>query len=690
MRVHELAKELNLSSKELLEKLQTLGVEAKSHMSRLEDAGVKLVKEGLGKPAQAVKPKPEPTPVKAPEPTSPKKAEEKPKDSPAPVASREKVAALEVKPTPATAVAEPIRVQIPITVGDLAGRLRLRASELIKTLMGLRIFANVNQLLSEEIVFKVSGHLGIPIEKISEEGEEPEKAEQEVDTVKLKPRSPVVTFMGHVDHGKTSLLDAIRKTNVAGGEAGQITQHIGAYVVELPGKGQVTFLDTPGHEAFTEMRARGANVTDVVVLVVAADDGVMPQTIEAIDHARDAEVPIIVAVNKCDLPQANPQKVMMQLQKLELVPEEWGGKTIFCKVSAKTGEGIDRLLEMLLLESEVLELKANPDQLAQGAVIESRLTKGSGPVATVIIQKGTLRVGDTVIAGPYYGRVRALRNDRGKSSREAGPSCAAEVLGLNGVPQAGEILRVVKDEKGARGIAEKRLLELREREMKGAPKHLFLENLYQRIKEGTFKDLKLILKADVQGSMEALAQSLEKAISEKVRVRVIHGAIGGVNESDVMLAAASDAIIIGFHVKAEPRVEQVAEKEGVEIRFYNIIYAAVEDVKKAMEGLLEPTLQEVAEGRAEVRQVFRSSKAGTVGGGVVLKGKLIRSSKVRLIRNQTVIFDGKFESLRRFKDDVREVGEGYEFGFVLEGWSDIQEKDHLEVYRVEKGPSPTL
>jgi translation initiation factor IF-2 len=697
MRVHELAKELNLSSRELLEKLQTLGVEAKSHMSRLEEAAVKRVRTELKKPtpsAKAEPPKGKVVPVekkpeaKTPEAVAPaKRAEEKPRPPAAP--PEEKIEKKELAPA-STAVAEPIRVRIPITVGELASRLNLRLSEVIKGLMGLGIFANVNQLLSEEIVFRVSSHFGIPVEKIGEEEAKPKGTEVEADQSKLKTRPPVVTLMGHVDHGKTSLLDAIRKTNVAAREAGQITQHIGAYVVELPGRRQVTFLDTPGHEAFTEMRARGANVTDVVVLVVAADDGVMPQTVEAMDHAREAEVPIVVAVNKCDLPQANPQKVMMQLQKIGLVAEEWGGKTIFCKVSAKSGEGIDSLLEMLLLESEVLELRANPDQPAQGVVIESRLTKGSGPVATVIVQKGTLRVGDNVIAGPHYGRVRALRNDRGKAAREAGPSFAVEVHGLNGVPQAGETFRVVEDEKTARRIAESRVLELRELEMKGAPKHLSLETLYQRIKEGAFKELKLILKADVQGSIEALSQSLEKLSSEKVRVRVIHGGVGGVNESDVMLAAASDAVIIGFHVKADPRAQQMSEKEGVDARYYNIIYDAVEDVKKAMEGLLEPTFHEVIEGRAEVRQIFRSSKVGTAGGGVVLKGKLTRAGKIRLVRNQNVVFEGKFASLRRFKDDVREVAEGYEFGFVLEGFSDLREKDILEAYRLEKGPTPQL
>jgi len=687
MRVHELAKSLKLSSKELLEKLAGLGVEAKTHMSRLDEETVARIK---GKPTPTAKPVARPRPsakkaeVSAPvsKPLAPPPAEKPLREKP----KEETVSAV-------AAVAAPIRIDLPISVGALASRLNLKVAEVIKSLMDLGVFANVNQLLSEEVVFRLSRQLGIPVEKAPEPGTEKKLSwtpAEEGESEFAKTRSPVVTLMGHVDHGKTSLLDAIRKTNVAAKEAGRITQHIGAYVVDLPGKGHVTFLDTPGHEAFTAMRARGANVTDVVVLVVAADDGVMPQTIEAMDHAREAGVPIVVAINKCDLPQANPQRVMVQLQKLELVSEEWGGKTIFCKVSAKTGEGIDNLLEMLLLEAEILELKANPDLSAEGTVIESRLTKGSGPVATVIVQRGTLRVGDVVIAGPYYGRVRALQNDRRKGIREAGPSYAAEVHGLSGVPEAGEIFRVVEDEKTARRIAEKRLFEIEERRKHRGTKRVSLEQLHEKIKEGKVKELKLIIKADVQGSVEALTQSLERLSTEAVRLHVIHGGVGGPNESDVMLAAASDAVIIGFHVKGEPRASQVSEEEGVDIRFYDIIYEAVEDVQKAMEGLLEPSYHEVVEGRAEVRQVFRSSKAGTVGGAVVSKGKVSRVSKVRLIRNQTVVFEGKLASLKRFKDDVREVAEGYEFGFVLEGSSDIQERDTLEAYGLEKDPSPKL
>lgn len=715
MRVHELAKSLKLTSKALLEELGKLKVDAKNHMSRLDDSTVKRVKERLAPPSpkaakasvskgkgEAKKGKEEvkPRPVVKSVETAPAPPKPAVVPTPPPQEKREVRVVKEIKgsepvrvePAPApVAVAAPVQVRMPITVGNLAALLNLKVAGMIKALIEMGVFANVNQLLSEEIVFKIADQLGIPIEKYAERAEKKlEKAENKEDPKKLKIRPPVVTLMGHVDHGKTSLLDAIRKTNVAAKEAGQITQHIGAYHVDIPGKGFVTFLDTPGHAAFTSMRARGANVTDIVVLVVAADDGVMPQTVEAIDHAREASVPIVVAINKCDQPHANPQKVMMQLQKIGIVAEEWGGKTIFCKVSAKTGEGINHLLEMLLLESEVLELKANPDQPAQGAVIEGRLTKGSGPVATVIVQSGTLRVGDVILAGPHYGKVRALRNDRGKGVREAGPAFPVEVHGLNGVPEAGAILIAMEDEKEARLITEGRINDLRGRQTKGSAKHLSLESLHQRIQEGTFKELKLIIKGDVQGSVEALTQSLEKLSTEKVRLHVIHGAVGGVNESDIMLAAASDAVIIGFHVKADTRAEQLSEEEGVEMRFYNIIYEAVDEVQKAMEGLLEPTFHELIEGRASVKKVFQSSKIGNVGGAVVSKGKLTRSSKVRLIRDQVVIFDGKLSSLKRFKDDVREVLEGYEFGFILEGSHDLREGDWLEAYRLEKGPSPKL
>lgn len=740
MKVHELAKELKLTSKELMEQLKTLGIKAKSHLQALEEEDVKKVRAKIKpkaeEPVKTVKKttaKERTLLAKAPEKETPKEVKlktsvkkavptaapvskpeiSKPVETPKPVSQPIPVKPVPVKPAPVavkpaipqasdlpkpTAVishkpASPqvplkpaaIGVKIPITVGVFAEKIRIKPSELIKNLIEIGIFANINQLLNEEIVFKVAAKLNIKIEKIKDEAEKIFEQAKDQDKSKLKFRPPVVTMMGHVDHGKTSLLDAIRKTKVASGEAGYITQHIGAYMVDIPGKGHVTFLDTPGHEAFTAIRARGANATDIVVLVVAADDGVMPQTIEAIDHAKAAGCPILVAVNKSDLESANPQRVMTQLQKMDLVAEEWGGKTIFAKVSAKTGDGIENLLDMLLLEAEVLELRANPDCEAQGTVLEARLTKGQGAVSTMLIQQGTLRVGDMLVVGQFYGRVRAMRNDRGKNVKEAGPSYAVEVLGLSGVPDAGTIFAVVKDEQVARAIAEKRALELREREMKGIhSKHFSLQELYSKMKEGTVKELRIIMKADVQGSLESLTQMLTKSVSDKISVRVIHGGVGGVNESDVMLAMASDAVIIGFHVKADVRAQELIEKEGIDARFYSIIYEAVQDVQKAMEGLLEPASKEVIDGRVQVRQVFKSSKVGTIGGANVIKGRLSRTNRVRLIRNNIVVFEGKLASLKRFKDDVREVQEGYECGLSLEGFQDLHEGDIIEAYRIEK------
>ncbi len=627
--------------------------------------------------------KPEPKPVE-------RKVPEAPKPQAAPVAEAPKAKVeVPVPKAPQPVVPPPpvkpvVEIRFPITVGDLAQKMSRRIPEVIKALMGIGIFANVNQLLNEEIVYAAGEALGIEIRKKADEAKEIIESGGEEDSAKLKPRPPVVTMMGHVDHGKTSLLDAIRSTNVAAKEKGFITQHIGAYGVDIPGKGHVTFLDTPGHEAFTAMRARGANVTDVVVLVVAADDGVMPQTIEAIDHAREAGCPIVVAMNKIDLPVANPAKVMGELQKIGLVPEEWGGKTIVVKVSAKTGKGIEDLLGMLLLEAEVLELKANPDRLAVGVVIESHISKGSGPVASVIVQKGTLRLGDIVVAGQYTGRIRAMKNDRAKTVREAGPAYAVELSGLNGVPEAGETVYAVADEKTAKMITEQKILELRERQMRGAKKHMSLESLYSKLSEGNFKELKIILKADMQGSIEALTQSLDKISSEKCRLHVIHGIVGGINESDVMLAAASDAIIIGFHVKADPKAQVLAEKEGVDIHYYSIIYEAVEKIRKAMEGILEPDLKEVVEGKTKVRQIFKSSRVGNIGGAIVIKGRITRQHRVRLVRDNVVIFDGKLSSLKRFKDDVKDVAEGYECGVALEGFNDLREGDLLESYRIDK------
>ncbi len=686
MRVHELAKELEVSSKDLINQIRNLGQEVKTHMSVISDEIIPLIRKVHGHAAKTgTRPKAAPaeetpaekTPETAPKETAagPSKFRPVSKDVNAGIATLEKHEPAE---------SGKMTVRFPLTVGNFAEALGLRIPDVIKALMGIGVFANVNQLLNEEIGFKAAAALGVAIEKAKDLAEEFfEETEKAEDVAKLKHRAPVVTMMGHVDHGKTSLLDAIRKTNIAAREKGHITQHMGAYGVDLPGKGRVTFLDTPGHEAFTAMRARGANVTDVVVLVVAADDGVMPQTIEAIDHAREAGCPIVVAINKSDLPHANPQKVMMQLQKLELVPEEWGGKTICVKVSAKTGTGIEQLLEMLLLEAEVLDLKANPNRTASGTVIEGHLSRGSGSVATVIVQSGTLKAGDIVLCGSCTGRVRALRNHLGKQIQEALPGHSVEVLGLDSVPEAGEKFMVIEDEKIARKMAEQAVLEKRERMMRGA-KHLSLEDLYNRISEGNFKELKIIAKADVQGSVEALEQSLGKIVSSKCGVRIIHGGVGVINESDVMLAAASDAIILGFHVKADAQSQTLAEKEGVDIRYYNIIYEAIEDVSKAMEGLLEPTYKEVIDGKAQIRKIFTSSKVGMIGGAMVIKGKLTRQNGARILRDHVVIFDGKLGALKRFKDDVRDVAEGHECGLSFQGFNDLKEGDIVESYRLEK------
>ena len=580
---------------------------------------------------------------------------------------------------------ELIKLKFPISVGALATNLAVKTSELIKALMQIGIFATVNQLLDEELAVKVSEKFNVLVEKLpSEEEKLIFEAEKKDKDEHLESRPPVVTMMGHVDHGKTSLLDAIRKSNVADREAGNITQHIGAYEVLIPGKGKVAFLDTPGHAAFTAMRARGANVTDIVVIVVAADDGVMPQTVEAIDHAKAAETPILVAINKCDLPGANPDKVKAELQQHDLTPEDWGGKTIMVNVSAKTGEGVDDLLELLLLESEILELKANPKRAAQGTLLEGMLSKSLGSVATLLVENGTLNIGDCIVCGQYYGRVRAMRNDKRKKVKDAGPSTPLEVLGLNGVPSAGERFYVVDDEKQARSIAEKRRMQIKEKSLSGNVAHMSLEGLYEQIKDSAMKELKIIVKADVQGSVQVIKESLEKLSNDKIKLKVIHGGVGGINDSDVMLAAASDAIIIGFHVKATSNAESLIVREKVDVKYYKIIYEAINDVKLAMEGLLDPTIQEVNVGHAEVQQMFKASKVGNIAGCIVRKGKLVRNNFVRLVRDDIVVFDGKFASLKRFKDDVKEVAEGYDCGVVLDKYSDVKPGDIIECYKEEK------
>jgi translation initiation factor IF-2 len=579
-----------------------------------------------------------------------------------------------------------IRIAETITVSELAKRMGVKAREVIKKLMEVGAVANINQALDVDLASLAASEFGYEVEKVSLERED--LLERKEDSPEqLKPRPPVVTIMGHVDHGKTLLLDAIRKTNVVEGEAGGITQHIGAYDVQSD-RGHIVFIDTPGHEAFTAMRARGAQVTDIVVLVVAADDGVMPQTIEAIDHARAANVPIIVAINKIDKPNINLDKVRKDLAEYQLIPEEWGGNTIFSEVSAKQKKGINELLELILIQAEMLELKANPDKLGRGTIIESRLDRGRGVVATVLVQEGTLKVGDSFITGMNYGRIRAIMNDRGQKIKEAGPSMPVEIVGFTGLPQAGEGFIVLDDERIAKQIGMYRQEKRRGRELVRSSK-VSLEELYAKIQEGEVKELNIIVKADVQGSMEAVSNSLSKLSTDSVRVNVVHGGIGGITETDVNLATASNAIIIGFNVRTGLKVMQLAEQEGVDIRNYSVIYDAVSDVQNAMEGLLAPALKERISGRAEVRATFNIPKVGTVAGSYVLDGKIGRGSRVRLIRDDVVIHEGKISSLKRFKEDVKDVTQGYECGIGIDNFDDVKEGDVIESYEYEE-VSPSL
>ncbi len=568
------------------------------------------------------------------------------------------------------------------TVKEFSELIGLKFSDVIKKFMELGYMPTINQPVDSDAALLVADSFGIKVELSSVE-EETQPEEVQEDVMKLLPRAPVVTIMGHVDHGKTSLLDAVRETKVTETEAGGITQHIGAYKVNLKGK-DIVFLDTPGHEAFTSMRARGAKVTDIVVLVVAADDGVMPQTIEAINHAKAANVPIVVAVNKIDKPEANVSKVKSELAEHGIISEEWGGQNIFVEVSAKKRIGIEHLLEMILLQAEVMELKANPDREAKGTVIEAKLDRGRGPVATLLVQTGTIRGGDALLSGAHVGKVRALIDDSGRRIPSAGPSTPVEVIGFSEVPSAGDVFTVVEDEKRARQIAVTRFQKQRSLEI-AREKKLTLDELYTKIKEGQIKELNIIIKGDVQGSVEAIKDAFENIIHPEVKVKVIHTSVGGINESDVMLAAASNAIIIGFNVRPETKAGQIAEKEGVDIRLYNVIYEAIEDVKKALEGMLEPTLKEKVLGRAEVRQVFPVSRLGTIAGSYVIDGYMSRSSDgIRVLRNNIVVYEGKMTSLKRFKDDVKEVQTGYECGILIENFNDIKVGDILENYIIEK------
>ena len=575
-----------------------------------------------------------------------------------------------------------LKVSIPdeINVGELASRMKKTAVEVIKQLIKLGVMASVSDVIDYDTAALVAMELGCKVEHEVVVTVEDRLIDDHVDTEdELVPRAPVVVVMGHVDHGKTSLLDRIRSANVVAGEAGGITQHIGAYRVMVNGS-PVTFLDTPGHEAFTTMRARGAMVTDIAILVVAADDGIMPQTIESINHAKAAGTPIVVAINKMDLPGANPDRIKQDLTKYDLVPEEWGGDTIVCPISAKTGAGVKELLENLVLQAEIMELKANPNRPARGTVVEARLDKGRGPIMTVLVQNGTLHTGDIIIAGTAVGRVRVMTNDRGERITDAGPSVPVEIAGMSEVPSAGDVFNAVADERMARALAEERLAAQRSAAAAGAGKKVSLEDLFARIQEGDLKDFNIIVKADVQGSAEAVKTSLEKLSNEEVRVRVIHSGVGAINESDVMLASTSNAVIVGFNVRPDNAARDSAERSKVELRMYRVIYDCINDVEAAMKGMLAPKFHEVIIGHAEVRQTFRVSKVGTVCGCYVQDGKIQRNCSVRVNRDNIVIFEGELASLRRFKDDVKEVSAGYECGMQVEKFNDIKEGDVIECF----------
>ena len=702
IRVYKLAKELGISSGELIEILQDLGVEVASHMSSIDDETAKIVKDmyteekedevkgdddlSLAADKEKIKK------TKKREEEEEKERREKKKDKKSKKDNKEKSMSetIERSPQRKEKQAKVFQVELPITVKKFSETIKKPANQIIKELMNLGLMANLNHPLDEDTLLMLCDEIGIDVEIISndkEKGEEinihgkigKEIIDREEDLV-LRP--PVVTVMGHVDHGKTTLLDSIRKTSVAEGEAGGITQHIGAYQVMINNR-PITFIDTPGHEAFTAMRARGAQVTDITILVVAADDGVMPQTIEAINHAKAADIPIIVAINKIDRPNAQPDRVKQELTEYGLVPEEWGGDTIFVEISALKNENIDELLEMVLLVAEIEEIKANPNRLAEGIIIESELDKGRGPVATVLIKNGTLKIGDPILAGPVAGRVRAMFDDKGNRVKKATPAMPVEVLGFSDVPNAGDFVQVLEDEKEARHIAELRRKDLQQKSL-NVDNRVSLEELYQQIQKGKVKELNVIIKADVQGSIEALRDSLLKLSNEEISVNIIHTGVGAISETDVNLASASNAIVLGFNVRPDNNAQQIAEEEQVDIRTYRVIYKALEDFKDAMSGLLDPEIKEEITGRAEVRETFKVPGVGIVAGLYVTEGVINRNDKVRLIRDGVVITEGNIASLRRFENDVKEVKEGYECGLGIEDYNDIKTGDELEVFTIKK------
>ena len=687
VRVYEYAKEIGKQSKDIISVLKDAEIEVSNHMSMLTEEGLAKL-DSVFKKVKKEQPKGNnknnKTENNQPKNDNKKAKKKKSKKEKNKKSHKQQPAIIEA-PTEETISEDTILVKDGMTVGELSEVLSVSSTELIKKLfMELKIMANINQSLTLEQIELIAMDYGKEIQEEVEINKEDldlyfEVEDQDKD---LKERAPIVTIMGHVDHGKTTLLDTIRNTRVTAGEAGGITQHIGAYQVRAKDK-KITFLDTPGHAAFTTMRARGAKITDVTILVVAADDGVMPQTIEAINHAKAAEVPIIVAVNKMDKPQANPDRVMNELVEYGLISEEWGGDTIFVPISALKGEGIDELLENILLVTEMQELKANTNRLALGTVIEAKLDKGRGAVATLLVQNGTLNVGDPLVVGNTFGRVRAMINDRNKNINVAKPSTPVEITGLQDVPNAGDRFVVFGDEKTARQIGEKRQQQYIET-TRQASSAVSLDTLFEQMKQGEMKDLNIIIKADVQGSVEALAMSLAKIDVEGVNVRIIHTGVGAINESDITLAVASNAVVIGFNVRPDGNAKQMAQTEQVDIRLHSIIYKVIEEIEAAMTGLLDPEFVEKVIGLAEVRQVYKVSKIGTIAGAYVTEGKVSRDGKVRVIRDSVVIYEGEIDTLRRFKDDVKEVQSGYECGMTVENFNDIKEGDVFEVYIMEE------
>ncbi|MEI3604638.1 translation initiation factor IF-2 [Pseudogracilibacillus sp. SE30717A] len=694
MRIYEYAKQNNVTSKEVIDELKKMNIEVSNHMSSINpDTKSKLDKtfnkqsenktnksEQSGTKTTSSKPKQE----NNKKDNRPKqKQKQKNKQNKRIHRNNNKNVAENNKQQQKQETPDHIVYSDTLTVNDLAEKLHKDVSEIIKKLMFLGIMATKNQDLDDDAVELICSDYGVTVEKeIILEDTDFDKYRKEDDETDLQERPAVVTIMGHVDHGKTTLLDSIRHTKVTAGEAGGITQHIGAYQAENNGK-KITFLDTPGHEAFTSMRSRGAQVTDIAILVVAADDGVMPQTVEAINHAKAAEVPIIIAVNKMDKETANPDRVMQELTEYQLIPEDWGGDTIFVPISAINGEGINELLEMILLVSEMEELKANPNKPAFGTVIDAQLDKGRGAVASLLVQDGTLSVGDSIVVGNTYGRVRAMVNDVGQRIEKAGPSTPVEITGLNIVPQAGDQFLVFKDEKKARQIGETRQQQ-HIVESRGSQNKISLDDLFEHIKQGEMKDLNVIIKADVQGSAEALAASLKKIEVENVNINIIHTGVGAITESDVILASASNAVVIGFNVRPDVNAQKAAESEKVDVRLHRVIYKAIEEMEAAMKGLLDPEYEEKVIGQAEVRETFKVSKIGTIAGSYVINGKITRNSSVRLIRNGVVLYEGEILALKRFKDDVREVVQNYECGITIKDFNDIKNGDIIEAFIMEE------